>query len=632
MKSTVDNWPQPHQPQPTPDGDGIAQNLPPSTVPNPVQPDSAATPNPAPDSLEAARQAVAAAHQAATEQLPADTNAIEAATPPSNTPPANPHEASDSVQTFQLPTINNNPTPPNQPSVAGSTSDAPASLPPVTPGSLPGIQTFKRREESPRTARGESTSLPTGNNEQQHYHDTPQKPRFNNAQRPVFTPPPTSPAPPLFPAGEGVSLADAAPTTSPQTVFTPNESVPESAYSSVPNRAEPAAQPLTEPSPPVAPTNPTPQVDPYPPQPVEAANPVVSSTLPVADPQPQPETHPSPDTLPMNPPVDRSNPNTSPPIPEGTSLPIAPPSSPVPPPTPDPPAPTNTTVAPVQQTSPDAAGATFELPGPPTAAVPPPADHTQPVVATTAPIEKAKLKATQITDKLKKANFKPLISAAVIGIIAFTIFNSQVILGQVQYLTTPSGGVDAPIGDVNALAPAGEENKILIPRINVDIPVVYDVKTFDEAAVQKGLERGVVHYGTTALPGEIGNNVIVGHSSHNWWDSGKYKFAFILLDKMEAGDQIVLHYDGVRYVYEVESKVVVSPDDVSVLRQTDEPTLTLITCTPPGTSWQRLVVKARQISPDPTENKASAPQTDTTVESLPSDSGGGFFDFLGDLF
>jgi sortase (surface protein transpeptidase) len=36
--------------------------------------------------------------------------------------------------------------------------------------------------------------------------------------------------------------------------------------------------------------------------------------------------------------------------------------------------------------------------------------------------------------------------------------------------------------------------KLIIPKINVEIPVVYDVNTIEESAVEKGLERGVVHY------------------------------------------------------------------------------------------------------------------------------------------
>jgi sortase A len=58
-------------------------------------------------------------------------------------------------------------------------------------------------------------------------------------------------------------------------------------------------------------------------------------------------------------------------------------------------------------------------------------------------------------------------------------------------------------------------------------------------------------------------------------------------------------FKGKRYIYRVTTTKVVTPNDVSVLGQTKTPTLTLITCTPVGTSKNRFIVQARQVSPDP---------------------------------
>lgn len=194
---------------------------------------------------------------------------------------------------------------------------------------------------------------------------------------------------------------------------------------------------------------------------------------------------------------------------------------------------------------------------------------------------------------------KPIIGAALTGLAVFAIFNSQVILGQIQYIINPGSG-DSSNVSAALDEQVGPEPLVIIPKINVSAPVVYDVKTFDEQAVQKGLERGVVHYGNTALPGQLGNNVIVGHSSNNWWASGEYKFAFVLLDKLEVGDTFILNYNSKRYIYEVTNKKVVDPKDTSVLSQsTTVPITTLITCTPAGTSLNRLIIVGKQISPNP---------------------------------
>jgi sortase A len=137
----------------------------------------------------------------------------------------------------------------------------------------------------------------------------------------------------------------------------------------------------------------------------------------------------------------------------------------------------------------------------------------------------------------------------------------------------------------------GNTPEIIIPKINVEIPVVYDVNTIEEAAVEKGLERGVVHYANTSLPGQDGNVVIFGHSSNNIFNPGKYKFAFVLLSRLENGDTFYLQKDGKRYTYQIYKKQIVNPSNVGVLTDAEKSaTATLITCDPPGTSTNRLVV------------------------------------------
>lgn len=188
--------------------------------------------------------------------------------------------------------------------------------------------------------------------------------------------------------------------------------------------------------------------------------------------------------------------------------------------------------------------------------------------------------------------------AIVLVILLFSFFNERFIAPLIQ----PSRHVnDIPL---ISNAPVSNDPEIIIPKINVEIPVVYDVNTVDESAVDKALERGVVHYADTAVPGQDGNLVIVGHSSNNIFNPGKYKFAFVLLSKMENGDTFYIQKDGKRYTYQVYDKKIVSPNDVSVLAPVDDKpaVATLITCDPPGTSINRLVVRGEQVSPDPIAN------------------------------
>jgi LPXTG-site transpeptidase (sortase) family protein len=219
---------------------------------------------------------------------------------------------------------------------------------------------------------------------------------------------------------------------------------------------------------------------------------------------------------------------------------------------------------------------------------------------------------------------QPLLTAVGIFALVLLLFKSPVILSQISYNL---GQKPAPTASVapaaSAIIPA--ENTITIPKINVHAPVMYE-PSVREADIQKALEGGVVHYGNTALPGQAGNTAIFGHSSHDWWEPGNYKFVFVLLDKLSPGDRFTIDYQSKRYTYEVTGTKIVEPTDLTVLKPTAEPTVSLITCTPPGTSLRRLVVTAKQIDPSPATatTSSAAPQTASDKGTIPG-SAPGFF-------
>ena len=209
-------------------------------------------------------------------------------------------------------------------------------------------------------------------------------------------------------------------------------------------------------------------------------------------------------------------------------------------------------------------------------------------------------------------------ASMVVVLLLFSFFNERFIAPFIS----PSRTVSAtPI--VGSITSVSLDPKIIIPKINLEVPVIFGLDTSDEATVQKNLENGVVHYSTTAQPGQTGNVVVVGHSSNNILNKGKYKFAFVLLKRLEIGDTFSMDKDGTRYTYQIYDKKIVKPTDVSILGTAAKPnSATLITCDPPGTSINRLVVIGEQISPDPAGNKsvdAPAP-TLTSKGILPGNS------------
>lgn len=207
----------------------------------------------------------------------------------------------------------------------------------------------------------------------------------------------------------------------------------------------------------------------------------------------------------------------------------------------------------------------------------------------------------------------------VVVIFLFGFFNEVIIAPFIQPSRTASA---TPIIVDPTSVSIGSTPQIIIPKINVQIPVDYSQTTINEADIENGLENGIVHYPTTEMPGQTGNAAFFGHSSNNIFNKGKYKFAFVLLHELVPGDTFYITYNGQVYIYKVITKTIVDPSDVGVLDDVpgETATATLITCDPPGTSLHRLVVVGEQISPNPTGNSSSTNNsvlTNTTTQELP---------------
>ena len=137
------------------------------------------------------------------------------------------------------------------------------------------------------------------------------------------------------------------------------------------------------------------------------------------------------------------------------------------------------------------------------------------------------------------------------------------------------------------------EREIKIKEYTLSIPKL-NIKNAKVKVGGTDLNKSLIHYLPRSLPGEPGNVAIFGHSTlPQLYKPNDYKSIFTYLHTLEKGDEIYIKIGAVRYVYEVTEMFVVDPDQVEVLDQmTDNSYLTLITCTPPGTYWKRLVVRA----------------------------------------
>ena len=137
---------------------------------------------------------------------------------------------------------------------------------------------------------------------------------------------------------------------------------------------------------------------------------------------------------------------------------------------------------------------------------------------------------------------------------------------------------------------------LMIKKLNVEVPVVLSQST-EENLIQKDLEKGVVHYPGTALPGERGNAYIAGHSSNYVWSKGAYNYVFKNLDGLLRDDtiDIIAQFGNGReitYTYFVGLNEEVAPNDVRIFADTQSQELTLTTCWPLGSNARRLMIKA----------------------------------------
>lgn len=147
----------------------------------------------------------------------------------------------------------------------------------------------------------------------------------------------------------------------------------------------------------------------------------------------------------------------------------------------------------------------------------------------------------------------------------------------------------------SAPRPAPESTKISYYTLSIPKLRIYD------ATVQIGgddLTKSLVQYAGTALPGQPGNSVIIGHSVlPQFFDPKSYITIFSTLPTLRSGDNFYISYDGIQYRYVVEDMVEVEPTNFTVLEQRfDDVFATIITCVPPGLKTKRLAVRGRLVN------------------------------------
>ncbi|HEX4664942.1 MAG TPA: class D sortase [Terriglobales bacterium] len=161
-----------------------------------------------------------------------------------------------------------------------------------------------------------------------------------------------------------------------------------------------------------------------------------------------------------------------------------------------------------------------------------------------------------------------------------------------QKVQSSAESVAAPVKDDGL-------TRVSIPKINLDVIVV-------EGTNHKALRVGPGHLKQTPAPGELGNSVISAHRDT----------FFRHIYELAKGDEIQVRRNGRTYTFEVTGKKIVQPNDVSILNNTPDARLTLITCYPTyyiGPAPQRLIVFSKLIGD--THKAAQQAQTPTSSDA-----------------
>ena len=191
------------------------------------------------------------------------------------------------------------------------------------------------------------------------------------------------------------------------------------------------------------------------------------------------------------------------------------------------------------------------------------------------------------------------IVVSTIAVVLFLLIYYPVILAELSYLYSNKGKNVAVVSqnekakNKNVIVPRDEDFGIVIPKINANAKVIKDVNPLNSSEYQWALTKGVAHAKGSVYPGKFGNVFLFSHSSVDFYEAARYNSVFYLLSKLEKGDDIYIFYNKAKIKYTVTGKKIVGANAVSYLQNTPgKHQLTLMTCWPPGTTLNRLLIIA----------------------------------------
>ncbi len=146
-----------------------------------------------------------------------------------------------------------------------------------------------------------------------------------------------------------------------------------------------------------------------------------------------------------------------------------------------------------------------------------------------------------------------------------------------------------PLNPAPASAEPNTVGWIRIPALDIAVPLAQS-PSIEDKDVLDTLIYGAALYPNGIAPGHLGNTFISAHSTGEPW-KGKYRFAFLRINELQPGHEILLDVGSTRYTYRIVAKDLVKPTaDFRVESGRPKPTVTLMACWPLWTTNQRMLV------------------------------------------
>lgn len=190
-----------------------------------------------------------------------------------------------------------------------------------------------------------------------------------------------------------------------------------------------------------------------------------------------------------------------------------------------------------------------------------------------------------LTIRGSNSSKKPL--RGVIVVIAIVL-----LLGGAYLLTLVAAPAIAPVIAQRPIVvaelpePTVSENRIVIPKLGVNIPYAPGEAALDRGAEWRHPSRG--------NPADGGNFIIAAHrfSIQPTPQGTVEKSPFYRIDQLVVDDKIIVDHHGTRYAYKIDKIFDVKPTQTEIEAASDTAKLTLYSCELGGSEAGRIVITA----------------------------------------